>query len=108
MFYSVVASRGGGERGGAEGSLKGLRKGNANRGRRPNKYRHLATGRYIARKRIRALLLFVFVSTAASILTSLRSPRCLGKACCEACPIRLISSGVGFSGGCKAGPTLKE
>ena len=37
-----------------------------------------------------------------------RSPRCLGKACCEACPIRLISRGVGISGGCKARLTLKE
>ena len=31
------------------------------------------------------------------------SPPCLGKACCEACPTRLIASGVGLSGGCKAG-----
>ena len=38
----------------------------------------------------------------------LRSLRCLGKACCEACPVRLIASGVGLSGGCKAGLTLKE
>ena len=28
--------------------------------------------------------------------------------CCEACPISLIASGVGLSGGCKAGITLKE
>ena len=39
---------------------------------------------------------------------SLRSSRRLGKACCEACPIRLAASGVGLSGGCKAGLTLKE
>ena len=39
---------------------------------------------------------------------NLRSPRRLGKACCEACPIRLGASGVGLSGRCKAGLTLKE
>ena len=37
-----------------------------------------------------------------------RSLRCLGKECCEACPMWLIASGVGLSGGCKAGLTLKE
>ena len=37
-----------------------------------------------------------------------RSPRRLGNACCEACPIRLTSSGVGLSGGRKAGLSLKE
>ena len=38
----------------------------------------------------------------------LRSARRLGKACYDACPIRLAASGVGLSGRCKAGRTLKE
>ena len=44
----------------------------------------------------------------SKIISALRAPRRLGKVCCEACPIRLAASGVGFSGGCKAGFTLKE
>ena len=37
-----------------------------------------------------------------------RSPRRLGKASCEACPISLAASGIGLSGSGKAGLTLKE
>ena len=54
-------------------------------------------------------------STAASTKASLevgyfffRSPCRLGRACCEACPSRLVASGGGLSGGCKAEITLKE
>ena len=32
----------------------------------------------------------------------------LGKACYEACPIRLPASGLGLSGGCNAGLALKQ
>ena len=46
--------------------------------------------------------------TSTPSTPTLRSPRCLGKACCEACPIRFMVSGVGLSGGCKVGLTLKE
>ena len=52
-----------------------------------------------------------FTINAAGLLYKqycLRSPFRLGKACCEARPSRLVASGGGLSGGCKAGLTLKE
>ena len=39
---------------------------------------------------------------------NLCSPCRIGNACYEACPRRLVASGGGLSGGCKAGLTLKE
>ena len=44
----------------------------------------------------------------ASFMCVLSSPCRLGKACCEACPSRLVASGGGLPGGCKAGLTLKQ
>ena len=44
----------------------------------------------------------VWVPRALHICTYFRSPCRLGKICCEACPSRLVASGGGLSGGCKA------
>ena len=42
------------------------------------------------------------------VLEGYCSPCRLGKACCEACPSRLVASGGGHFSRCKAGLTLKE
>ena len=47
------------------------------------------------------------VGIQVAVHAATRSPRSL-KACCEACPIRLIASRVGISVGCKAGFIFKE